>query len=663
MSRAYEHLAQNGSSDAELLGRLREGDRSAYVALWARHISAALRVAHRLYPSRAEDLASEAFLAVYQQVAVSGNGPREAFRAYLFTTMRNTAIRWAKESSRSDTVAEIDRVDPRDGLAVLEEDAASAELLAAFQALPERWQRALWLSEVENVARPRIAEEFGIRPNAVSQLLGRARAGLSYQWLVQQVPAALRDDPAHVARLLPKYLTDTDAVAAEVEAHLPGCDVCAELHVDLRGAAAQIRGTTLSVAGFTALGVALPSVSPLSAGLTAGATAMAIGTVAGAGAAGGTAGVGVGLGVLVTGGVLALTLLVAPVVPGRDAGQSAAGSSSQSTIGSGRPVFVPEEDDGDRRRQASGTHDDRGPGDSSGSGGDRGTGTGDGTGSGDGTGTGDGPGGDGDPGGDDRKRPDTGRGNDDETIEDVDFGGDSKPDDRERRDRPRPEPDDDVPDPSTDPEAPLTVGLTSAPSSDYFAPTLQGATRPGARVLLQLEGFPGAGFPGQPRTFAADTAPDGRWSFDMSLLERDAAGTYAYRLWATDGTAASQLTTGSFTLLPIAVAGFEDNPSMPLDEASTTGVVMALQGPADGFVCLDSWTGQSAIIPLDGQGTAVRRVRLLTGGFYVFTFRACSGGVLGAGTEAFAEAVDPDEIFGPWGPGLPEDPVFEIAEM
>lgn len=651
MSRAYEQLAQDALSDAELLQNLRDGDQSAYVALWTRHMPAALRVAHRLYPSRAEDLASESFLAVYQQITVAGNGPSSAFRAYLFTTMRNTAIRWAKEGNSYDTVAEIERIDPRDGLSVLEEDVSSAELLAAFQALPERWQRALWLSEVENVPRPQIAEEFGIRPNAVSQLLGRARAGLSYHWLLEQVPPALRDDRAHAARLLPKYLTDPESVSAEVEAHLPSCTVCSDLHADLRVAATRMRKTTLSVAGFTALGVALPSVSPLSAGLAAGAAAVAIGTAAGA-AGGAGVGIGIGVGVLITSGVLAFTLLVAPGGSGRDSGQQAAGSSSQSTVDQRQPVLGPGEEE-DRRGKRFESGDDRAPGDSSS---DRGVDR-----EGD-SGEEAGSGGDQDRG-DDRKRPGTGRGNDDETIEDVDFGGDTGPDEREPRERPRSEPNDDVPDPSTDPNTPLTVTLTSAPSTGYFAPTLQGSTSPGARVLLQLEGLPGAGFPAQPHTYAADTAPDGRWSFDMSLLSRDAAGTYSYRVWAADDTSASQVTTGAFTLLPVDVYGFEDNPSMPLDEASTTGVVMELHGPAGGFVCLDSWTGQSAIIPLDGQGTALRRVRLLTGGFYVLNFRACDGEILGANTEAFAEAVDPNEIFGPWGPGLPEDPVFEIVEV
>lgn len=67
------------SSDAELLSLLRAGETEAYTELWRRHIQAALRVARRLAPGQADDLASESFLAVYHQVTVAGNGPEGSF--------------------------------------------------------------------------------------------------------------------------------------------------------------------------------------------------------------------------------------------------------------------------------------------------------------------------------------------------------------------------------------------------------------------------------------------------------------------------------------------------------------------------------------------------------------------------------------------------------
>ena len=67
--------------DAALIERLRGGDTTAYTALWVKHVDAALRVARRLTPGHAEDLVSEGFMALYQQIAVKKNGPDSAFRA------------------------------------------------------------------------------------------------------------------------------------------------------------------------------------------------------------------------------------------------------------------------------------------------------------------------------------------------------------------------------------------------------------------------------------------------------------------------------------------------------------------------------------------------------------------------------------------------------
>jgi len=81
--------ADLAETDTILISRLRSGDNTAYTALWAKHVDAALRVARRITPNHAEDLVSEGFLALYQQIAVKKNGPDSAFRAYLFTVMRN----------------------------------------------------------------------------------------------------------------------------------------------------------------------------------------------------------------------------------------------------------------------------------------------------------------------------------------------------------------------------------------------------------------------------------------------------------------------------------------------------------------------------------------------------------------------------------------------
>ena len=72
--------SDDGATDAQLLTRLRAGDRDAYTLLWQRHIALALHVARSYAPGSAEDLASESFLAVYRRVAIEQKGPENAFR-------------------------------------------------------------------------------------------------------------------------------------------------------------------------------------------------------------------------------------------------------------------------------------------------------------------------------------------------------------------------------------------------------------------------------------------------------------------------------------------------------------------------------------------------------------------------------------------------------
>lgn len=250
---------QEQESDAELIARVRAGDDRGFEELWRRHIAAALRLAHRLAPNRPEDLASEAFIALYQQLTVAGNGPKENFRAYLFTSMRNLSYRWNREEAQLKFGDHHETVDQEsDALFILEREATAGELFSAFTALPERWQRVLWLSEVERAKRADIAGELGLKPNAVSALLRRARNGLRLQWLTVQVPERLRSDSAHIARDLPALITKqkTEASKPDIRAHLTVCAECRSLETDLRSLYRRTAKLTLSAAGFGALALA-----------------------------------------------------------------------------------------------------------------------------------------------------------------------------------------------------------------------------------------------------------------------------------------------------------------------------------------------------------------------------------------------------------------------
>jgi RNA polymerase sigma factor (sigma-70 family) len=324
--------------DAELLRAVRDDDAGAWEFLWQRHYDSALRYARRLYWSRAEDLVSESFLAIYQQLRMSDGGPTSSFRAYLKTVIRNTSARWHAEAGQVLDDADVDQVDPRDGLRHVERESGAEDVLAAFAALPDRWQRVLWLSDVDQAGRPAIARELGIKPNAVSALQRRARAGMKHQWLLRQVPTRLRGDQAHVARLLPQHVAHprNAALAAEVAAHLVTCMLCTDLLRGMHASVARAQGGALSAVLLGTVGAGVPVTASLSAGTAAAAT-----TTTGAGViawlfAGGVTAATVG-------GLVATTLLtVAPAVaPPADALRAPTATPGTSAAAKAPPAEDP----------------------------------------------------------------------------------------------------------------------------------------------------------------------------------------------------------------------------------------------------------------------------------------------------------------------------------
>ncbi|MBO9626783.1 MAG: sigma-70 family RNA polymerase sigma factor [Microbacterium sp.] len=587
-------------SDAELLRQLRDGERDAYVVLWERHIGAALRYASRLFPSRAEDLASEAFLAVYQQVTTSSNGPEFAFRSYLKAVIRNIAVRWRKDADHVDDTVEADRVDTRDALSLVAREADAGELLGAFLDLPERWQRVLWLAEVADVARPDIARELGIKPNAVSALQRRARSGLKVQWLTRQVPVLLRDDATHAAaRLFPAHLSDPldTAVSAQVSAHVDSCASCAELLVTMRSDARRLQSVTLSAVGFGALGAVVPA----GASLAPGTAAAAITLVTGAGIGGLILG---GVGALSVGGLLLASLfgVAPPAVTVPDA--AAAAVQPQA---SGAPVPVPTPVPTLRPDPQTTTPEPLR----------------------------------------------LGRRNADPTIESVDLVNDPTWQGPPTPTRPEPA-GVGVPGPSDVPTTADGPGLaTPTAYSGYLPPLLTGKTAPGSSVAVELGG----------RRYTPPVAADGSWSFDPRALTFTAGSTYDYLVWSYDASTQSVATPGSFTVSPVAVAGFEGLSGfhdMVVEEASTTGLVISLTGPANGAVSMQSMTGHSVIIPLGSTGQVVKRLRMYDHGWYWFTIRPIDAdGFWGSQVERGVDVYDPDIIFDPFGS---DGDVFDVVD-
>ncbi len=227
-----------GPSDADLLARVRAGDRDAYGELWVRHEPAASSLARYLTRSNhdADDVVADAFARVLRAID-GGAGPTEAFRPYLLTAVRRTAWRRSEDASRHRLGAEEDEADRLDlRLTVDAEDRTDEGLvLQAFQELPERWQLVLWLTEIEGQPPAAVAPLLGLSANATAALAVRAREGLRQSYLqvhLQSRPAdTCRFSVEHLGSFVREGLGKRDT--AKVEAHLADCHECQDLQADL----------------------------------------------------------------------------------------------------------------------------------------------------------------------------------------------------------------------------------------------------------------------------------------------------------------------------------------------------------------------------------------------------------------------------------------------
>lgn len=315
------------AADAELVLRSRSGDRHAYAELWRRHYRSGIVVARSISPAAdSDDLVQEAFTRIYHAIQ-RGGGPTGSFRAYLFTSIRNTAADWGR-GRRETTIDELEAMaDPAST------DQATADSLdqslthQAFQSLPARWQEVLWYSEIEGMKPAQIAPLLGMNPTAVAQLSFRAREGLREAWVQAHLRSAAEDSEcAWTIARLGAYARDNLArrERPRLERHLESCQRCAAVAGEAQEVSNRLAlvlvPLTIGVGGAAAYLATLQTGAPVIA-----LAAMPSAVVEGAVIAGG-AGAG-GAGVAASAGGAAGSSTAAASAAGGVAGASTAGAS------------------------------------------------------------------------------------------------------------------------------------------------------------------------------------------------------------------------------------------------------------------------------------------------------------------------------------------------
>ena len=234
-----------GSTDAELIAAVRDGSADAYGELYNRHLPAARSLARHLTssPAAADDAVSESFTRMLE-VLQAGGGPDEAFRAYLLRSLRNNVYDRARREKKESLTDDIEQHAPSEEFTdVAEQDLERSLATRAFRRLPERWQKVIWHTAVEEQSPGQVAAILGTSPNNVTSLAYRAREGLRQAYLDSYLADGPDGPCTATIRELGSYVRDglSARTKAKVEEHLAGCADCRRLLGELREVSGTMR--------------------------------------------------------------------------------------------------------------------------------------------------------------------------------------------------------------------------------------------------------------------------------------------------------------------------------------------------------------------------------------------------------------------------------------
>ena len=273
--------------DTTLVERTRQGDTEAYGELWQRHYSAGMHVARSITTKiDADDLVQEAYTRIFQAIR-RGGGPTGAFRAYLFSSIRNAAASWGRAKNDSP-IEDLDAVaDPHTTDQAAEEALDRGLTHRAFRSLPTRWQEVLWYTEIEQMKPAAVAPLLGMKPMAVAQLAARAREGLREAWITAHLASLDDGSPCQwVIERLGTYARGTisNRDRSKVQDHLAGCARCTIVAEEAQNVSHRLAFVllplTIGATGATAYLATLQGGGTAVAALAAGATPALPATIA-----------------------------------------------------------------------------------------------------------------------------------------------------------------------------------------------------------------------------------------------------------------------------------------------------------------------------------------------------------------------------------------------
>ena len=193
LERKRELMTSPKTSDAELMQRVRRGDRQAFRELVERHQRAVINTIYRSIGDswEAEDLAQRVFVQIFR--AAPRYKPTAKFTTWLFTIVHNTVLNEYRRRSRHSadsldamtapgrdgepgmSFADAESPDPSREVAMRE---LQQRIRAAVEKLPAQQRSAVILCRYEGWSYEDIAKTLKCTVAAVKSLLHRARATL-----------------------------------------------------------------------------------------------------------------------------------------------------------------------------------------------------------------------------------------------------------------------------------------------------------------------------------------------------------------------------------------------------------------------------------------------------------------------------------------------------
>ena len=164
-------------SDRELLARLRDGDASAFDAIFRAWYAPLVRLAEGMLRDRAvaEEIAQDVMLELWRRRETLA--PDGTPQAYLFQATRNRALnhlRHLRVVERGEVNAAAELTMPASTDRQLAEEEIDAAVRQAVSSLTPRCREVFELSRVHGLKYAEIAETLGVSVKAVEAQMGKA---------------------------------------------------------------------------------------------------------------------------------------------------------------------------------------------------------------------------------------------------------------------------------------------------------------------------------------------------------------------------------------------------------------------------------------------------------------------------------------------------------